>query len=57
MTDWKKGKDAHIALSAAAAEVYDELYEAANFATGSYMRYELETIGRYIGQAPSRATT
>lgn len=53
MSDWKQGKEQHLALSAAAAEVYDELYEHANFATGSYMRYELETIGKYIVQAPS----
>lgn len=52
MSDWKKAKAEHLALSAAAAEVYDELYEAANFATGSYMRYELETIGKYVREAP-----
>ncbi len=53
MTDWKKGKEQHLALSSAAADMYDELYEHANFATGSYMRYELEMIGKYITQAPS----
>jgi hypothetical protein len=44
MNDWKLHKERHKELSAAAAEKYDELYEKANFATGSYMQYELETI-------------
>lgn len=51
---WKINKEEHLKLSAAAAEKYDELYEKANFATGSYMRYELETLKRFISQAPSR---
>lgn len=50
---WQEHKDEHRRLSAAAAEHYDELYENANFATGSYMRYELETIKMFIPQAPS----
>jgi len=53
MGKWEEGKQAHIALSAAAAEKYDELYEKANFATGSYMRYELETIEKYIKESPT----
>lgn len=50
---WSQRKQDHLALSAAAAEAYDELYEQANFATGSYMRYELEVIDRFIRDAPS----
>ena len=50
---WKSNKEEHLKLSAAAAEKYDELYEKANFATGSYMRYEIETVKRFISQAPS----
>src|SRR3972149_7696457 len=53
MDDWIKGKEQHLALSAAAADLYDELYEHANFATGSYMHYELEMISKYMAQAPS----
>jgi len=51
--DWSKRKQEHLALSAAAADKYDELYENANFATGSYMRYEMETIARFVTMAPS----
>lgn len=51
---WDHLKESHKALSAAAAEHYDELYEHANFATGSYMRYEIERIRRFMPQAPSR---
>lgn len=53
--NWQKNKEEHLALSAAAADQYDELYEHANFATGSYMRYELETIERFIPYSPSLA--
>lgn len=52
---WKSNKEEHLKLSAAAAEKYDDLYEKANFATGSYMRYELETVKRFIAQAPSKS--
>lgn len=52
--NWKSNKEEHLKLSAAAAEKYDELYENANFATGSYMRYELETVKRFVNLAPSR---
>lgn len=50
---WMEHKEAHKRLSAAAAEKYDELYENANFATGSYMRYELEVIKQWIDESPS----
>jgi len=52
---WKLNKEEHLKLSAVAAEKYDDLYEKANFATGSYMRYELETVKRFTAQAPSRS--
>lgn len=53
MDKWEEGRKSHLALSAAAAERYDELYETANFATGSYMKYELETIEKYVKQIPN----
>jgi len=52
MDSWSQKKEAHKALSAAAAEKYDELYEAANFATGSYMRYEVDVIKAWVEQSP-----
>jgi hypothetical protein len=52
MDSWTEKKEAHKALSAAAAEKYDELYEVANFATGSYMRYEVEVIRNWVEQSP-----
>ena len=52
--NWQEHKAQHLALSAVAAEAYDEIYEKANFATGSYMRYEIEVIDRFIKEAPSR---
>ena len=55
MDTWKEFKEEHLKLSAAAAEKYDQLYENANFATGSYMRYELETVKRLAVQAPTRS--
>jgi prolyl-tRNA editing enzyme YbaK/EbsC (Cys-tRNA(Pro) deacylase)/ubiquinone/menaquinone biosynthesis C-methylase UbiE len=54
MSKWEERKLEHLALSDAAAEHYDALYENANFATGSYMRYELETIEKVVPQAPSK---
>lgn len=51
---WEAAKSEHKALSAAAAPVYDKLYESANFATGSYMRYEVDRIKANINHAPSR---
>jgi prolyl-tRNA editing enzyme YbaK/EbsC (Cys-tRNA(Pro) deacylase)/ubiquinone/menaquinone biosynthesis C-methylase UbiE len=53
-SSWEKGKQRHIQLSDAAADKYDELYEQANFATGSYMRFEISTISRLIDQAPAQ---
>lgn len=55
MTDnWETGREAHIRLSNAAASKYDDLYENANFATGSYMKYEIDTIERSAPLAPSK---
>ncbi|MGD8782050.1 MAG: YbaK/EbsC family protein [Ignavibacteria bacterium] len=54
MESWQKYKDEHLKLSAVAADKYDELYEKANFATGSYMRYELERIKKYLSFVPSK---
>ena len=51
---WNKGKVTHLALAEAAAEKYDETYEAANFATGAYMQYELDTLKKAISLAPAR---
>lgn len=53
---WEKGKRAHISLSDAVAEIYDESYADQNFATASYMNYELEVIDNAIKllQMPSR---
>jgi len=55
MENWKEKKEEHLKLSAAAADKYDELYEATNFATGSYMNYEIETIKKFITEVPSRS--
>ena len=44
---WNLGKENQKRLSAQAAITYDSLYEKANFATGSYMRYEIETIKEF----------
>lgn len=52
--NWNQKKEEHLKLSAAAAEKYDELYEKTNFATGSYMRYELETVKHFLNHAPSK---
>lgn len=52
---WAEHKAEHLALSAAAADRYDDVYEKANFATGSYMRYEMETISRLTRLAPSQS--
>lgn len=51
--DWESGKAEHKRLSDDVAERYDEIYESANFATGSYMLFELETIARVAALAPS----
>jgi len=52
---WNSQKEEHLKLSAIAAEKYDEIYESANFATGSYMKYELETVKKFASQAPARS--
>lgn len=46
---WLIGKQHHKELSDKAAEKYDDLYAASNFATGSYMEYELDVINRATG--------
>lgn len=46
---WSKGKQRHVELSDLAANEYDKIYGSSNFATGSYMMYELEVIDRAIG--------
>ncbi len=53
---WNAHKDVHRALSAEAAEKYDELYEVSNYATGLYMRYELDLINKFITHLPDRNT-
>ncbi len=53
MSTWQEGKAAHIALSDAAAPKYDDIYEASNFATGSYMQYEHDLLLRAISLVPS----
>lgn len=45
---WSIGKQRHKELSDKAAEEYDQIYAVSNFATGSYMKYELEVINRAI---------
>lgn len=45
---WSIGKQHHKKLSDKAAEEYDQSYATSNFATGSYMQYELEVINRAI---------
>ncbi|HDL85350.1 MAG TPA: methyltransferase domain-containing protein [Candidatus Acetothermia bacterium] len=55
LTTWKQGKQEHQRLSDAVADRYDDVYETSSFATGSYMRFELETITRCANSAPSNA--
>ncbi len=50
--DWTVGKRRHLELSEHAASEYDKIYEQANFATGSYMRYELEVLRQATEHAP-----
>ena len=45
---WSLGKQRHKELSDSAAREYDQIYASSNFATGSYMSYELEVIERAI---------
>lgn len=49
--NWNEGKRRHRELSEAAAGKYDELYENANFATGSYMQYEVTVLERAAAMA------
>lgn len=55
MEKWQLNKEEHLKLSAVAAEKYDEIYEKANFATGSYMRYELETLKKFANSTVSKS--
>ncbi|MES2766114.1 MAG: class I SAM-dependent methyltransferase [Bacteroidota bacterium] len=50
---WLQRKIEHLALSAAAAETYDEIYTKSSFATNVYMHYEMEIIEKYVSRAPS----
>lgn len=54
MNAWQARKSEHVALSDAASEKYDEFYAQANFATGSYMKYEHEVINKAIRFARAR---
>lgn len=46
--EWEEGKKQHIKLSDTAAERYDDNYAETNFATGSYMNYELEVVAKGV---------
>ena len=50
--DWIKGKQAHKNLSDDVANVYDQNYASLNFATSSYMDYELDVIDKAIKLIP-----
>lgn len=54
MVDWNKGREFHLQLSEAAADHYDQLYADANFATGSYMQYEIDILERWSQLAPDQ---
>lgn len=54
-SDWEIGKQRHRELSDESASRYDDLYEQANFATASYMAYELEQVERASKMAPGKA--
>lgn len=51
--NWKENKIKHFNLSEQYASEYDENYAQSNYATGSYMEYELSTIQRFAKEAPS----
>lgn len=51
---WEGGRKEHIQLSNAAATHYDELYADSNFATGSYMNYEVQIIEKWAACAPDQ---
>ncbi|PBC96182.1 prolyl-tRNA editing enzyme YbaK/EbsC (Cys-tRNA(Pro) deacylase) [Streptomyces sp. Ag82_O1-15] len=52
--DWQTGRAEHLQLSQAAAEHYDELYADSNFATGSYMDYEVRVLEKWLKEAPDQ---
>jgi prolyl-tRNA editing enzyme YbaK/EbsC (Cys-tRNA(Pro) deacylase)/SAM-dependent methyltransferase len=51
---WDDGRAQHLELSEAAAAHYDEIYAYSNFATGSYMDYEVKTLERWAPEAPDQ---
>lgn len=53
--DWEQGKRAHIELSDQAAERYDEVYAKANYATASYMDYELKRLKELVQSSPDKS--
>lgn len=52
--DWELGKQNHLALSALAASTYDDVYEEENFATSTYMKYEISQLRQLVDMAPDR---
>lgn len=54
MDAWEEGKRQHLLLSEAVADIYDDVYERSNFATGAYMRYEASTVQRAAQRALDR---
>lgn len=50
---WDLGKEHHKTLSAIAAKSYDRKYENSNFATGSYMQYEIDLIKKFATDVPN----
>ncbi|MFJ6831414.1 YbaK/EbsC family protein [Streptomyces sp. NPDC091209] len=50
--DWETGRAEHLKLSEAVAGQYDEIYAEANFATGSYMNYEIQVLDQWSREAP-----
>ncbi len=52
--NWAEQKKKHLVLSQSFADKYEEEYSESNFATGSYMAFELLTIEKFIKECPSR---
>jgi ubiquinone/menaquinone biosynthesis C-methylase UbiE len=50
--DWNHYKREHLKLSSAVAELYDSNYQKSNFATASYMQYELDNLTSFIEDLP-----
>ncbi|MFJ9901673.1 YbaK/EbsC family protein [Streptomyces sp. NPDC101152] len=50
--DWEIGRTEHLKLSEAVADRYDDLYAESNFATGSYMDYEIQVLEQWSHEAP-----